>query len=115
MIDREIIQDMFDDIRAKGKWNVDGPLLWGYFFTARQKLPLEKVAQILVKGGYRLVDIWQTAADGSEGADVWWLHAERVEKHTVNSLMARNAELDALAVKYKLESYDGMDVGPAEK
>jgi hypothetical protein len=40
------------------------------------------------------------------------LHVEKVETHTVDSLDARNGELDALASKHDLQSYDGMDVGP---
>ena len=41
------------------------------------------------------------------------LHVERVETHSPESLFARNEELYGLADRLGLESYDGMDVGPA--
>ena len=38
---------------------------------------------------------------------------ERVEKHTPASLHARNQQFYALADKFAVDVYDGMDVGPA--
>jgi len=37
------------------------------------------------------------------------------EQHTVDGLNARNQELYRFAKEFKLESYDGMDVGPVER
>jgi hypothetical protein len=112
MIAREILEEMFDDMRKKSKWHVDGPLLWGYFFTATDGLVLEQASDLLVRDGYSFVDIWEGDATNDAPA-VWWLHVERVEHHTVDSLLARNESLDAFAARNKLVSYDGMDVGPA--
>ena len=39
---------------------------------------------------------------------------DRVERHTVDSLMARNAELYKFADAQGLTDYDGMDVGPVD-
>jgi hypothetical protein len=39
---------------------------------------------------------------------------EKVEKHTVDTLHARNQEFYKFAEEHQLESYDGMDVGPAQ-
>ena len=115
MISRELLENMFADMRKKSKWNVDGPLLWGYFFTALDKAKLEAAASALVKDGYTFVDIWLPESKESEDSLMWWLHVERVEHHTVDSLHKRNTALYALASKFGLESYDGMDVGPAAK
>jgi hypothetical protein len=39
-----------------------------------------------------------------------WLHVERVETHSVDTLDARNQELDQIAREFGVK-YDGMDVG----
>lgn len=114
MISREMIEEMFANMRANAGWSVDAPLLWGYFFTAYEKEKLEKAAGELVNDGYELVDIWQPEPeDEDEDPDLWWLHVQRVEHHTVDSLAERNAAFYTFASKHDLESYDGMDVGQA--
>jgi hypothetical protein len=98
---------MFTDMRAKTKWNVDGPLLWGYFFFDPSVEKLKQAAADLEAAGYRIVSIEKVAAK-----EVFRLHVERVEAHTPASLNARNTEFYSLAAKYSLASCDGMDVGP---
>jgi hypothetical protein len=110
-ISRAQLQSMFDSMRRDAPWNVDGPLLWGYFFTNRTPEPLRKAASQLESLGYRVVDIAERP--DAAAAARWWLHVEKVEVHSVDSLHARNQELYAFASKMKLTSYDGMDVGPA--
>lgn len=52
--------------------------------------------------------------DDEEDDEYYCLHVEKVEKHTIDSLDVRNKEFAALAEKYGVEGYDGMDVGPAD-
>ena len=99
---------MFADMRAKTKWNIDGPLLWGYFFFDPNVEKLKQVATELEGSGYRVVGIASVS-----DKQLFRLHVERVEVHTPASLNARNNEFYAFAEKYSLRSYDGMDVGPA--
>ncbi|WP_205691928.1 ribonuclease E inhibitor RraB [Caulobacter soli] len=99
------LEEMFSNMRGSAAWNVDGPLLWGYFFTSPDRAKVDQAAKILVGRGYRLVEIHRDRG-------VWWLHVERVEHHTVDSLDARNAEFYAFAQGEGLATYDGMDVGP---
>ncbi len=106
MIPRAQLQEMFDSMANNPGWNINGPLLWGYFFTADSKSPLENAAPALVSDGYRLVDIYEN----EEGT--WWLHVEKEEYHGVDSLFSRNQKLEAFAMEWALASYDGMDVGP---
>ncbi|HUD14831.1 MAG TPA: ribonuclease E inhibitor RraB [Terracidiphilus sp.] len=108
MIELGMLEDMFAGMRAKTKWNVDGPMLWGYFFTDRSAEKLEKAATILVAQGYRLVKIREDD-DGIKR----WLHVERVEVHSPQSLFARNEVLYKLADELGIDKYDGMNVGPA--
>jgi hypothetical protein len=99
---------MFANMRAHAPWNVDGPLLWGFFFLDADEVKLQSASADLVAHGYRLVDISKTRT-----GDEYRLHVERVETLTPVTLNSRNIELEALARKYEIRSYDGMDVGPA--
>ena len=107
MIELGMLEDMFSAMRAKTNWNVDGPMLWGYFFTDRSAENLEKAATHLTARGYRFVRIHETD-DGSTRV----LHVERVEVHSPQTLFARNEMLYEVAYQFGLDSYDGMDVGP---
>jgi hypothetical protein len=111
-IPRSTLEEMFDDMRRHYDWNVDGPLLWGYFFVGKSKSELERAAARLLPGGYSLVDVYLQEKDSPEDEDQWWLHVEQVEHHTVDSLVERNLHLNAFADANGLVCYDGMDVGP---
>jgi len=100
---------MFANMRAKAPWNLDGPLLWGYFFFDPSREKLEQAASELQSAGYHVVGIAQI-----EGQQRFRLHVERVEVHTPATLDARNQQLYALADRLGLSSYDGMDVGPVQ-
>lgn len=104
----EKLQTMFANMRAQTHWNVDGPLLWGYFFLDADRDKLAAAGDALVAKGYRLVDIAKV-----DGRSDYRLHVERVEAHTPESLYARDIELEALARRLHIRSYDGMDAGPA--
>jgi hypothetical protein len=109
VIERALIEEMFARNRARGQWDMDGPLLWGYFFTCDTPEPLEAAAPALAAQGYDLVEIFATEDEGVP--ELFWLHVEKVETHSVDTLDQRNRELDAFAAKWGLASYDGMDVG----
>lgn len=98
---------MFDDLRKETDWDVEGELMWGYYFTDPDTRKLEQAAQRLAAMGYQLVAIH---AAEEESTNV--LQVERAEKHTPKTLEARNSQLELFATEFGLESYDGMDVGP---
>ena len=106
-IQLELLEAMFASMRTSTPWNVDGPLLWGYFFFDPSRAKLEQAANELQSAGYRIVGIEQFQKDQRLR-----LHVERVEAHTPATLNARNQEFYALAERLSLASYDGMDVGP---
>jgi hypothetical protein len=110
MMTLQQMEEMFANMRAKTKWDVDGEMLWGYFFTDPDTNKLERVSHRLTATGYRLVLIYPT-----DDKSTHVLHVERVEKHTPHTLQARNGEFEKLAAEFGLESYDGMDVGPVLK
>ncbi len=107
-ITRAQLDSMFAEMKAHAPWNLDGDLLWGYFFTSPDRSQLEKAGNELSAKGYRLVEIRQVQPDH------WQLHLEKVEHHTAASLDQRNKELYDLAAEYTQVTYDGMDVGPVE-
>lgn len=111
MITIDTLEAMFENIRANTKWQIDGPMLWGYFFTDFSLEKLQALVPVLEAQGYRYVDLFIPELD--EGVDEYFfLHVEREESHTVDSLHERNMRLSALAELHGLASYDGMDVGP---
>lgn len=109
MITLESLQKMFTDMKAKTKWDLDGNMLWGYFFTDPDPKKLEVARDALVKAGYHFVNIYPT-----DDKRTYFLHVEKVEHHTAETLNQRNQEFYKLADQLHLESYDGMDVGPAD-
>lgn len=108
------LEDMFENIQTKSKWDVKKPLLRGYFFTNQDSYALTNVADVLEKQGYTIVKIYQNEAESGKPG-LWWLHVEKAEVHTPKSLLNRNAEFYELAEEYSLDSYDGMDVGLVEQ
>ena len=112
MITREVIDELFESTRARARWSIDDVCLWGYFFTDVDRSKLLGAGADLEDRGFRMVGILDpTPADDDQ--ETLFLHVERVERHTVDSLLELNADLDAFAEQHGLESYDGMDVGPA--
>jgi hypothetical protein len=107
MIELGMLEDMFSGMRANTNWNVDGPMLWGYFFTDRSAEKLQKAAEHLTAQGYRLVGI-----HASDNGGTRVLRVERIEAHSPRTLFARNEVLYDVANQFGLDSYDGMDVGP---
>ena len=97
---------MFADMRERAPFDVDSDLLWGYFFTGRREDELGTLARELESRDYRFVRIRP-----DEQRDGYWLHMEKVEAHSPETLDTRNQELSQLAATFRA-NYDGMDVGP---
>ena len=111
MIPLHQLEDMFAGIAAGPGWNMQAPMLWGYFFTDASEDALHALVPTLEAQGYRFVDVYMPDFDEGD-EEFWMLHVEKEEVHSPASLHARNADLDALADRHGLRSYDGMDVGP---
>ena len=114
MITRAEIEKMFEGMARETDWDLSAPMLWGYFFTDAAPQRLRQVAPLLEAQGYRVADLYLMDKESADEADEWWLHVEKVEVHTPDSLHARNQALYAFAGEHGLASYDGMDVGPAD-
>jgi len=101
------LQEMFAGLRSETDWDIDGELLWGYYFTAAAPEVLEAAAETLSKRDFEVTEIFE-----SDDEPVFILQVERLEKHTPETLFARNAELEAFAAGLEGVEYDGMDVNP---
>lgn len=112
MMTKQDMVDLFANMKENAPWDISKPLLWGYFFADPNKAPLEQAAPLLVAQGYRVAGIYDSEPDGDSPA-LWWLHVEKVEKHTADTLHERNLQLYAFATAQGIDAYDGMDVGPA--
>jgi len=109
MITLQQLKELFARMKADAPFDVQGELLWGYFFTDPSKKKLQPVAEELTKLGYREVGLYRT-----DDKKTYFLHVDMVEKHTPETLDERNRQFYALAERFGIEAYDGMDVGPVE-
>lgn len=107
MIPIENIQEIFSQMENNGIYT-NQSLLYGYFFTDKNVVNLEKAKTTLLKNGFDFADLYE-----NEG--IYWLHMERIEIHNPDSLFELNKELYQLADYYNLQTYDGFDVGNPEK
>jgi len=94
---------------GQAMFNIDDARLWSYFFTDSDRLRLEPAASYLGDRGYKIWGYLAPESDGSNG--VYLLRADRFARHTADSLEERNRELNAVADRFAVASYDGMDVG----
>jgi hypothetical protein len=113
MITRDSVEWLFDHTRTVAKWSIDDGCLWGFFFTDHDRNKLAAAAPVLERMAYRVVGFLEATPDDDD-PNLLFLHVEREELHTVESLDARNQDLHRFAEEFGLESYDGMDVGPID-
>jgi len=115
MITKEQVQGLFEhtrDLLRDGEvdWDIDGVCLWSYFFVDLSKERLQKAAEHLERQGYQVMGILEPEPEDDD-QETLRLQVDKVEKHSVNSLMSRNIEFYALARKLQLRDYDGMECG----
>jgi hypothetical protein len=107
------LEEIFSGIKTQTNWDIKNDLLWGYFFTSPNKSELEKIGDELASDRYRFVEIRQLESDASQAEPEWLLHVERIETHSVDTLLTRNTQFEDLASRYEDVVYDGWDVGKA--
>lgn len=103
MITIEKIEEMYSNMKSNGV-DITADFLYGYFFVSNKKALLEKAVPDLEAMNFKFVDIYQSDDNN------WWLHVERIESHSAQTLFDLNKKLYAIADKYKIE-YDGYDLG----
>lgn len=117
MITREALESFFDETRGlrdrgEAQFNIDETCRWSFFFVDPDPVRLEPVADHLASMGYEVKGMLEPEEESEN--PVWFLRADRIERHTVETLHRRNAELYAIAAQFEVEDYDGMDVGAVD-
>lgn len=110
MIEFEKLERMFEAMRRDARWDVDGVLRWGYLFYDADRRRLGALSETLEGMGYRMTELGPT--EDEDAAGLCMLRVERDEHHDPQSLHQRNRELSALAARFGVAEYDGMDVAP---
>lgn len=99
------VEEFYENTRSRKDIDVSKNLSWGYYFSSIDKGPLERVKELLLnEKGYSYAEIIK------EEDSKYYLHIEKIEKHTINSLTQRDIELKNYAEEFNIESYDGFDV-----
>lgn len=107
MIPLSQIQEFFDNMHAQGV-DTNKDMLYGYFFTYKTSDVLHGIAKVLEPYGFKYVEVYP------DETGLFWLHVERIETHTPESLDKVNQQFYELAEKWKINSYDGFDVGNSD-
>lgn len=68
-IDRESLQEMFSEMRKNTSWNLDGEMLWGYFFTDPSEEKLVAAGEALAKLGFVVVGVDEAEEDDEHEHD----------------------------------------------
>jgi len=99
------IDDFFKHIENTNELDLTKDLSWGYYFSNSNKAGLEKMKNILLfEEDYSFAEIVKMQDDNK-----FYLHMEKIEKHTKDSLLERSRLLNNIAKKYNVDSYDGFD------
>ncbi|MFL4599835.1 ribonuclease E inhibitor RraB, partial [Stenotrophomonas maltophilia] len=101
-MDLEDTRNLFANLRENTDWDINGPLLWGYFFVHSTAEPLQALADHLQAQGYTFVELFEQEPEEGD-APFHVLHVERVEIHDEASLDRRNQEFAALATEKGVE------------
>ena len=118
MITRQQIVDFFDHTRqlkrdGKAHFDIDRVCRWSFFLIDTDREKLARAGKHLERHGYEVVGFLDPTPDDND-RDTIYLRFDKVERHTPDSLMARNVELYQLAADFDLVDYDGMDVGAVD-
>jgi hypothetical protein len=110
----EQLDELFNNLREEGQWDLSKPLLWAYYFTDHDPSKLQLVIPKIESMGYSIVNIFRAKKEVEDEADSFYLQVQKVEIHNSKSLDKTNDDFYIFAFENGLDSYDGMDVGPVE-
>jgi len=110
------IREIFETARREDGWNLDEEMLFSYYFIDRDADKLERFGLELENQDYAFIGIFELAeAETDEPTDDFMLHIDRIERHTPESLAARNVEFQRLADENEIASYDGWEFGEIDE
>jgi Regulator of ribonuclease activity B len=118
MITRETILDFFDHTRqlkreGRARFDIDQVCRWSFFFVDTDREKLTRAGRYVEQQGYEVAGFLEPTPEDDDQGTIY-LRVDKVERHTPDSLLARNAELYKVAANFGLDGYDGMDVGAVD-
>ncbi len=108
----EGIKEIFDTAKTEDNWDLEGEMLYSYYFVDTDADKLEDLGIDLEEKGYEFLGIFELGdEDSEEPTGEYLLHIDKVEIQTPESLAKRNVEFSKLAEERKIDSYDGWEFG----
>ena len=108
----EGIKEIFETAKREDNWDLDGEMLYSYYFVDTDADKLEELGLELEEKGYEFLGIFELGEeDSEEPTGEYLLHIDKVEIHTPDSLSVRNVEFSKLAEEREIDSYDGWEFG----
>lgn len=106
------IKEIFADAKREDNWNMNEEMLYSYYFVDTDVDKLEKLGLFLEKEGCEFIDIFELGdEETNESTGEYLLHIDKVERHTPESLAARNVEFQRIANEHEIETFDGWEFG----
>jgi len=99
----EDIESIYANMKSEG-WNIDEPLVWGFFFYSNEEGKLNSIFEELSEHEYKIESIHEN--EDSE----WVMQVQKIETLAADKLHRRNIAFNELAEAYG-SYYDGWDVG----
>lgn len=108
----EGIKEIFEEAKREDGWNLDGEMLYSFYWVDESIDKLEKLGNHLDAQGYDFIDIFELGDEETgESTGEYLLHIDKIETLTPESLAQRNVEFQKLAEEYEISSYDGWEFG----
>jgi len=108
----EGIKEIFDTAKNEDNWDLEGEMLYSYYFVDTDADKLEELGIELEEKGYEFLGIFELGEeDSEEPTGEFLLHIDKVEIHTPETLAKRNVEFSKLAEEKEIDSYDGWEFG----
>ena len=84
--------------------------LWGYYFLDGETSRLKQLGIELEAKGYKVVDIFEAEMEDKSLPEEYYLHIEKTECHTIDSLLERTKKFYKLIDKKGIGAFDGFDI-----
>ena len=111
----EEIQRMFDLATIEDRWDMEGPMLYSFFFVSTDPDKLDKLAEIMEEQGLDPLDIFQLGdEDTEEPTGEYLLHVDQMGVHTPESLDKQLEAFEKLCDETGYGEFDGWEFGKEE-
>lgn len=105
------VTEIFADAKSEEGWNVEGEMLYSFYFVDESIEKLEKLAEHFEKESYDSINIYELGDEETQKpTGEFMLHLDKTEAHTPETLVTRNEEFFKIADEYEVE-YDGWEFG----